>query len=266
MTGPAVASTAPSVRDPTGGGSVVELGGVTVRFDGITALDGVDLTVGRGERIALVGPSGAGKTTLLNVIAGLTEPTSGQVSVGGRRLGQLSGRALRRHRADVGLVGQSLDLALPLRVVHNVNAGLLGSWSTPTALVSLLMPRGRSETEAVLDQVGLADRADDRTDELSGGERQRVAVARVLRQRPKLVLADEPTSSVDPRLSDVIMALLSPSGDGPSSWTTIVSVHDPDLGRRHVDRMIGLRTGRVVFDLPAGDVDDDMLAALYRDR
>ncbi|MEL7155266.1 MAG: ATP-binding cassette domain-containing protein [Actinomycetota bacterium] len=240
-----------------------QLTDATVRYRTVDAVLGLDLTVGPGERVALVGASGAGKSTLLGLLTGLVPPSSGRVDVLGRRLGELRGRHLRAHRARIGSVSQQLDLALPLRVVHNVNAGRLGRWSTAAALASLARPTGRSEVVAVLDAVGLADRVDARTDELSGGERQRVAVARVLRQRPELVLADEPTASIDPRLADQVMELLcGPRNQAP--WTTIVSVHDPALARRHADRLVGMAGGRIVFDRPPDHVNDEELAALYR--
>lgn len=262
-----------TATDPSGSSEAVSpaatpairLSELTVSYGPIRSLDGVDLTVEAGERVALVGPSGAGKSSLLNVVAGLVDPTAGTVEVLGVQPDLLRGRALRRHRARVGLVGQQLQLALPLRVVHNVNAGALGRWSTARALWSLARPTGRADVAETLTAVGLEDRIDARTDELSGGERQRVAVARVLRHRPELILADEPTSSVDPALSDQVMALLSPP-DGADRQTVVVSVHDPELARRHTDRTIGLREGRVLFDLPSETVDDDALAELYHGR
>lgn len=243
------------------GATVAELSNVSVSFGSVTALVDVNLSIGVDERVILVGQSGSGKTTLLNLLSGLVTPSTGSVSVFGQRLDTLTGRALRRHRSLVGVVGQQLDLALPLRVVHNVNAGLLGRWSTAAAVASLIRPAGSDSVLEVLDKVGLADRYDARTADLSGGERQRVAVARILRQGPKLVLADEPTSSVDPRLADDVMSLLSPPSSG--GWTSIVSVHDPQLGQRHGDRVVGLRAGRVMFDLPADQVDEGALAELY---
>ncbi len=244
-------------------GSAVHARGITVSYGSLVALDAVDVSVSTGERVALVGPSGSGKTTLLNVISGLVEPDAGSVAVLGSELDALAGRSLRRHRSRVGIVGQGLDLAPTLRVLHNVNAGLLGNWSVIAALASLVRPAGRSEVTAALDRVGLGDRADARTEDLSGGERQRVAVARVLRQHPELVLADEPTSSVDPRLSDVVMAQLT-GGETGERWASIISAHDPDLARRHADRLIGLRSGAVVFDLPSTEVTDRTLSELYR--
>lgn len=254
----------------------VELAAVAVRYGSIVALDDFDLAVQPGERVGLIGPSGAGKSTVLDLIAGSVSPSAGSVAVFGRGLAELSGRALRHHRAEVGVVSQQLDLSLPLRVIHNVNAGRLGRWSTAASLWSLLRPLGRAEAIEALDRVELADRVDAKTGELSGGERQRVAAARVLLQRPRLLLADEPTSSVDPRLSDLVMDRLcnrsaSAGTDSASAGTdlpptTIVSVHDPALARRHVDRLIGLRDGRMLFDHPVGDVTDAMVADLYQQQ
>ena len=249
-------------HDPDGGpGRAVTLTGVTVRHGTLDALSDVDLAVAPGERIALVGPSGAGKSTLLSVLGGLVTPTEGSVSVLGADLASLGGRRRRAHRARVGIVSQQLHLPGSLRVIHNVNAGRLGRRSTVRSLASLVRPDGVQEAEAVLRRVGLPNVVDKRTATLSGGAQQRVAVARVLRQCPSLVLADEPVSAVDPRLSDDVLSLLC---DPAADWTTIVSLHEPDLARRHAARIIGLRQGRVAFDRPAAAVTDDDLTALYR--
>ncbi|MCL4170201.1 UNVERIFIED_CONTAM: hypothetical protein GTU68_023593 [Idotea baltica] len=253
---------------PNTGQPVVELSRITVRYGSTFALDRFDLTVQPGERVGLIGPSGAGKTTVLDVVSGLTAPTDGSLTVFDRDPATMSGRTLRQHRADIGIISQQLDLSLPLRVVHNVNMGRLGSWSTGAALWSLIRPSGRALVNDALDQVGLADRIDGRADELSGGERQRVAVARVLLQRPRLVLADEPTSSVDPHLSELVMSRVcepADADDGPQP-AVIVSAHDPALIRRHVDRLVGLRDGRTVFDLAASEVSDELVAELYDER
>jgi len=233
---------------------------VVVCFDDVTALSLPSLTIERGETVALVGQSGAGKSTLLNVLAGLVPPDGGDVSVLGSDLRALRGRAARRHRAQVGLVSQLLGLAPSLPVLHTVNGGRLGEWSVAAALASLVHARGRDDVVAALARVGLADRVDARTGDLSGGEQQRVAVARTLLQAPRLVLADEPTSSVDPDLADRVMAELC----GVAEQTVVVSMHDPELARRHVDRVVGLRDGTVVFDESASVVTDAMLAGLYQ--
>ncbi|TYP87495.1 phosphonate transport system ATP-binding protein [Blastococcus xanthinilyticus] len=203
-----------------------------------------------GERVAVVGASGAGKSTLLNVLNGTVVPTAGTVEVLGRDPSALRGRELRQVRARTGTVHQHLELTGALRVVHNVNAGRLGSWSAARAAWSLLRPQGVPEVRAALDRVGLADRVFERTDRLSGGQRQRVALARLLVQRPDLVLADEPASALDPALADLALELLGEPARSRGG-ALLVCLHDPALALRHCDRVVGLLDGRVALDAPA---------------
>ncbi|MGY1709252.1 phosphonate ABC transporter ATP-binding protein [Geodermatophilus sp. SYSU D00758] len=233
-----------------------------MRFGATTALARVDLTVGPGERVAVVGASGAGKSTLLGVVNGSVPPTAGAVEVLGADPGTLAGRDLRRLRARVGTVHQHLELVGQLRVVHNVNAGRLGAWSPARAAWSLLRPQGVPDVLAALDRVGLADRAFERTERLSGGQRQRVAIARLLVQRPELVLADEPASALDPRLADRALTLLGEPATGRGG-ALLACLHDPGLALRHCDRVVGLADGRVVLDAPAARLSAADLADFY---
>ncbi|SNS95068.1 phosphonate transport system ATP-binding protein [Geodermatophilus pulveris] len=235
---------------------MLRLAGVTVRYGGTAALDGVDLTVAPGERVALLGASGAGKSTLLAVANGSVAPTAGAVRVLG------GSPADRRVRARVGTVHQSLELVGRLRVVHNVNAGLLADWSAARAAWSLVRPQGLPEVLAALERVGLADRAFERTERLSGGQRQRVALARLLVQRPDLVLADEPASALDPVLADRALTLLGETA-AARGGALVAALHDPALVRRHCDRVVGLAGGRVVLDRPVAGVSAADLGGLY---
>ena len=222
----------------------------------------MDLAVDRGERLAVVGASGAGKSTLLGVLDGTVAPTAGQVRVHGADPASLRGRELRRLRGRTGTVRQHLDLPGALRVVHNVNAGRLGSWSAARAAWSLLRPQGTAEVGAALERVGLADRMYERTDRLSGGQRQRVAVARLLLQRPELVLADEPASALDPALADVVLELLGTLA-AERGGALVACLHDPALALRHCDRVVGLDGGRVVLDAPASTLTVAALERFY---
>jgi phosphonate transport system ATP-binding protein len=215
-----------------------------------------------GERIAVVGPSGAGKSTLLGVLNGSVAPTAGSVRVLGLDPAGLRGRALRELRARTGTMHQHLELVGPLRVVHNVNAGRLASWSPARAAWSLLQPQGAPEVRAALQRVGLADRIFERTDRLSGGQRQRVALARLLVQRPELVLADEPASALDPALAESALALLAElalTHDG----ALLACLHDPALALRHCDRVVGLADGQITLDTPAADLTLTELERFY---
>ena len=215
-----------------------------------------------GERVAVIGPSGAGKSTLLALANGAVPPSAGEVRVLGADPGALRGRQLRRLRARVGTVHQHLELVDRLRVVHNVNAGRLGSWPASRAAWSLVSPQGLPEVLDALAQLDLADRVFERTDRLSGGQRQRVAVARLLVQRPELVLADEPVSALDPSLADRVLGLLA----GPAvdrGGALVAALHDPALALRHCTRVVGLVAGRMVLDAPAAALSTGDLADFY---
>ncbi len=230
-----------------------------VRFGARRALDGVDLEIGAGERVAVVGPSGAGKSTLLSLLNGSRAPTAGAVRVLGADLAALRGRALRQVRREIGTVSQGLDLVGPLRVVHNVNAGRLGRWGLWRAAASLAAPGAAPDAEAALRRVGLAGRGRERTEALSGGEQQRVAIARLLVQRPAAVLADEPVASLDSEHARVVLDLLL----ALPGATLVVTLHDVGLALGRFDRVVALRSGRVAFDLPAGSVRAEMVSGLY---
>ena len=233
-----------------------------MRFGTALALDGVSLAVGAGERVAVVGPSGAGKSTLLRVLNGSLRPQEGSVQVLGADPTSLRGRDLRRLQARVGTVHQQLDLVGALRVVHNVNAGRLASWSLARALWSLVRPVGMADVADALTRVDLADRVYDRTERLSGGQQQRVALARLLVQRPDLVLADEPASALDPALADRALELLAePARDRAGAM--IAALHDPELALRHCSRVVGLVDGRLVLDVPAAELTAAELLAFY---
>ena len=243
--------------------TVIALRHLRVSYGPQPALRLDEFDVRRGERVALVGPSGAGKTTLLRVCNGSVVPTQGSVHVLGTDITGASASALRALRRRVGTVHQQLHLVGPLRVVHNVNAGHLGEWSTTRALRSLVRPHELDGARAALARMGIADKLLERTDRLSGGEQQRVALARIVVQQPDLVLADEPVSSLDRAHSEEVMDLLchQVAADGQA---LVVSLHDFDLARRRCDRLVGIRGGELRFDLPSADVTDAMADDLYR--
>ncbi len=225
-----------------------------------TVLDNVSFTVASGEMVAIVGPSGAGKTTLLRLVAGMLGPVVGDIYVYGVRPFEIADAAARTEL--VGMMQQRLDLVPQLSARHNVDAGMLGRWSLLRSLAGLLLPVAYEPTTSALERVGLAGRESDRVGRLSGGEQQRVALARVLVQDPKLILADEPVSSLDPALADELLSLFR-SVVQERGRSVIATLHNPDLARRHFDRVIGLRHGRLVFDVSSADLTAGLLAELY---
>lgn len=244
---------------------VVRLDGVEHRFGEHVAVTGLDLTIAPGERVALLGASGAGKSTLLSLLNGSITASSGQVRVLGEDLTAIGPARLRATQRRIGTIRQRLDLIDHVRVLHNVNAGRLGRWSTPRALAALAWPRSDATTRSALERVGLGWAAYERTERLSGGERQRVAIARLLVQSPALVLADEPVSSLDPGHAATVLRLLGAPGAlaAAGAVTVMVSLHQPSLARDHCTRALGLRDGRIVIDQPAETLDDSALDELY---
>ncbi len=239
-----------------------ELEAVRKVFDGLVALDGITLTVGRGEHVAFIGPSGAGKTTLVRILNLTLLPTAGRVVLDDIDVATLSGPALRRARMRIGTVYQQHNLVGRLRVVHNVLAGNLGRWSTATAVASLVRPRGVAEAERALAAVGIPEKLFARTDELSGGQQQRVAIARVLVQDPDVILADEPVSSVDPTLAVTIVTLLRDLSS-ESRKTLLLNLHSVELALTYFPRIVGIRDGRIHFDLSPDEVSPALLQELY---
>ncbi|MSQ16129.1 MAG: ATP-binding cassette domain-containing protein [Dehalococcoidia bacterium] len=229
-------------------------------YPGVRALAPIAFSVQPGERLALAGPSGSGKTTLLYLLAGLLQPDAGQLCIDGRDLAEMRpGRELARL---VGMVHQQYDLVSSLPVLHNVLAGRLGQWSLAGSALSLIWPRERHLAEEALARLGIADKASQRTSRLSGGEQQRVAIARLMLQSPRIILADEPVSSLDPALAEEMMRLLVDLVEG-SGKTLIASLHSPYLIKKYCTRVIGLRQGEMQFDLPAADLTEAVLDRLY---
>ena len=179
-----------------------------VHADGHRALSDVSFAVDAGERVAIIGPSGAGKTSLLRIAAAALRPSEGRFEALAVNPWQASSGALKRLRARIGVVHQAPPIPPRLRVVTAVLAGRLGAGSMRRALLSLAYPSDIEGAREALARLDLADRLFDRCDRLSGGELQRVGIARVLYQQPRLLLADEPVSALDPSLSELAIAQL----------------------------------------------------------
>lgn len=243
--------------------SLFELQNVTHIFGSLRALTNVNLSIEAGERVALVGPSGAGKSTLLALLNGSLLPTQGAVKVLGRETATLSSRARREMQREIGTIYQQFHLVDNLSVIHNINAGHLGRWSLLKSIASLVHPLEVETATRVLDQVGIAEKIYERTDSLSGGQQQRVALARVLVQNPTAILADEPISNLDPERGREMMDLLRELC-GALNKTLVVSLHAVEFARAHCQRVIGLRHGSVMFDLPARQLTQDTIDALYK--
>ena len=235
----------PWTRTPSADGAAIRTERLTRHYrmgdSVIRAVDGIDLEVRPGEFLAFLGASGSGKSSLLNLLAGLDRPTSGAVFVLGRELGRMNSIELSRHRNQtIGIVFQSFNLLPRMTVMENVELPLrlaeVPRWSRP------------ARVKEALERVGLGGRLAHRPGELSGGEQQRVAIARAMVNRPRILLADEPTGNLDSNTGEEILRLISginhPS-HGEEATTVLMVTHERALAERYAGRFVTLADGRI---------------------
>ncbi len=250
----------------TDGRAMIEVERLSVvRPPSTLVLDTIDLVVGPGEFLVVLGRSGAGKTTLLRAINRLVEPTSGTIRVGGRDVTGAGRDELRDVRRHIGMIFQQFNLVRRASVLDNVLAGRLAYVASVPSVFGRFPPADRARALDCLAQVGLAHLADRRADTLSGGEQQRVAIARALAQAPQVILADEPTASLDPGLTSSIMDTLRRI-NVEHRLTLVVSQHQLETALAYATRIVGLRRGRLAFDGPPSAVTPDVVKAVYGDE
>jgi phosphonate transport system ATP-binding protein len=252
-----------SPPDPKKPSFALSLKDVTVRFGETAALEGVTIEVEQGERLAVIGASGAGKSTLFRALNRSVALDEGKVVLGGRDLYALSKKELKSVRRRIGAIHQAYNLVPQLSAGVNVALGEVGRMGSLKTLRTFFAGPDRAlakKAEAALERVGLGGMAHQRTADLSGGQRQRVAVARLLVQRPDLILADEPFAAVDRVTTERVMeALLELNDEGA---TLVVNLHVVEIARRF-PRVVALREGRVVFDGPPEQLTGERLEGIY---
>lgn len=224
-------------------------------------LDGVELDLYPGETVSLLGSSGSGKSTLMKALTGFAPITSGQVVTAGYDVPSLTPRQLRGLRSQVGQVFQQFNLIGRLSVLTNVLTGSLhnaGAWN----LFGTFRSADRKRALELLERVGIADKASVQARTLSGGQQQRVAIARALMQDPKIILADEPVASLDPKMSRSVLELLR-SISHEERIPVLMSMHVLPQAMEHSDRIIGLRHGKIVVSGPTPSLDPNQVAAVY---
>lgn len=241
--------------------TTIKFKGVTKTFNnGFQAIQRTDLTINPGEFTVILGSSGAGKSTLLRMVNGLETPSEGEIFIEQRKLTQAN---LRHIRAKVGMVFQQFNLVNRLNVMTNVLIGRSYYRRWWESLFYLFTKQDYKLAHWALERVELTDKAWQRASNLSGGQQQRVAIARVLVQKPQIIIADEPVASLDPATSLEILELLLKicKEDGV---TVLASLHQVNLAMQFADRIIGIKQGKIVFDdQPVNLLDNSLLETIY---
>lgn len=245
----------------------IRLAGVSARHpaaarDARPAIQAIDLQIAPGEQLALIGPSGAGKTTLLQLLGLSMRPEIGRIEFDGVDPWALSTRALQAKRGQIFYAPQTPPLPPRQRVVTALLAARLPEQSLLSSLMTLLYPRDAHLAQAALSEFDLQEKLWDRVDRLSGGERQRVGLARALISPARFWLVDEPLSALDPTRSRQAIAALTRAAK-ERGVTLVTTLHQVDVATREFPRVVGLRDGQVVFDLPSDQVTPQRLAELY---
>jgi len=225
-------------------------------------LKDVNLTIGEGEFVAIIGLSGAGKSTLIRTVNRMIDVTSGQVLVDGVDVMSLKGRALRRFRRKVGMIFQSFNLVTRTTVVKNVLASRVPDMNFLAVLLGLYSRQQEMDALMALEKVGILEKAYTRCDQLSGGQQQRVALARTLNQNPSIILADEPVAALDPVTARQVMSDFKQINQD-LNIAILLNIHHVDLALDYADRVIGIRAGEIVFDGPSADVTQEILDEIY---
>jgi phosphonate transport system ATP-binding protein len=246
--------------------AMLELQGLTRRFGAVVAVDAVSLAIPAGQMVGIIGRSGAGKSTLLRMMNRLAEPDAGRILADGRDVTSLRGRALCDWRSECGMVFQQFNLVQRLDVLTNVLIGRLAhqhGWRAAMVLVGARFSAAeRAMALAALDRFGLVETALQRAETLSGGQQQRVAICRALMQEPRLILADEPIASLDPRNAQVVMDALR-DVNRQDGLTVLVNLHHLDTAREYCDRIVAMQQGKVVFDGVPAALTAEKIRSIY---
>ena len=230
--------------------------------NGVKGLSHINLTIGDGEFVSIIGLSGAGKSTLLRSINRLNDVTEGEITIEGVSLTKAGKKELRKIRRRIGMISQQFNLVKRSTVQKNVLSGRLGYYSTWKCILGLFSKEDYERTKDALERVDLQDKLHSRCDELSGGQQQRVSIARTLVQQADIILADEPVASLDPVTTQKIMKDLQ-NINTTLGKTVIVNIHSVELARSFSTRIIALKAGEIVFDGAPEELTDERLIAIY---
>ncbi len=244
--------------------AILEVRDLRIRYSrsGPEILKGISFNVEQDDFFAIIGPSGAGKSTLIRCINRLVEPDSGTVILNKKNITKAGKRELRKARRDMGMIFQEFNLVERMSVMDNVLSGRLGYIGNVRSLFRLFPRSDIQKALELLERVGLGDFVDRRADALSGGQRQRVGIARALIQQPQLLLVDEPTSSLDPKISREVMGMIK-NMSKEVGVPVLCNIHDVQLALDFSNKVIGLQDGIKKFEGPTNEVDKSTLEEIY---
>lgn len=253
-------------RPPPAPSPILQVCDLGVSYQGVRAIGGIHFQVNADDFVVVLGPSGAGKSTLMRVLNRLNLPTEGRLLFDGRDVTFASGRALLSLRQNVGMVFQQFNLVGRQSVLQNVLAGRLRFNRSPLrqllSCCGVFSREDRDIARAALAEVGILAKAGARADQLSGGQQQRVAIARLIAQEPRVILADEPIASLDPSSAEAVMVLLRKVHE-THRIPVVVNLHQIGTARLFAKRILGMRAGSIVFDGPPAALDAAALRAIY---
>ncbi|PMR74335.1 phosphonate ABC transporter ATP-binding protein [Billgrantia endophytica] len=236
--------------------------GVSKCFGKTRVIHDLRFEVPEGQMVGVIGRSGAGKSTLLRMVNQLTDVSEGIITFGGRQVSQLKGKSLRRWRGQTAMIFQQFNLIPRLDVITNVLMGRISHHATLPSMFKVFTREEKAQAIQALEQLDMADKALQRAGNLSGGQQQRVAIARAMMQKPRIMLADEPIASLDPRSAAMVMDSLKHINQS-QGITVMCNLHSLETARQYCDRVIGMLHGEVVFDGSPQQLDRDSVQRIY---
>jgi phosphonate transport system ATP-binding protein len=242
--------------------TLLKIKGLKKSYGNFEALHNIDIEFKQGEFVVFIGSSGAGKSTFIRCINKMVEPTAGSLEFDGVDIAKLRGAALRKQRSKIGMIFQHYNLIGRVNVIKNVMYGLLGQVPLWKSLLGLYPEAEKRRAVELLDEIGLSEQMYKRADALSGGQMQRVGICRSIMQNPKLLLADEPIASLDPKSSEIVMDSLRQITN-QRGLCCIVNLHQVDYARKYADRIIGMKAGEIVFDGKPEELTDAIVQEIY---
>jgi len=226
------------------------------------AVDNISLDINQGDFVGIIGSSGSGKSSLLKTINLLVKPIKGKVYIDNVEITQLKKTQLRNMRREIGFVFQDYNLIDRSSVLDNVLIGRLGYKSSLKSIFGIFSDEDYIKAARALEQVGLEEKIFQRAYQLSGGQKQRVAIAKTLCQNPKIILADEPVSSLDVATSQIIMDYFKKINE-KKNITILINLHDVNIAKKYCHRIIALKKGKIIFDGKAGVLNEEILKGIY---